>query len=263
MPPRRSSPPSFSPPPLPRSPARTRGSQFRREAEARRDVRRGAEEFLRFTEKYPQSVFRSEALFTAGESYLQAAKANDALATYEKFIETYPKDERACLARLQRGKIFKALKRYKEGADELLLIPDENPACPVIDQALLDAADCLMSMGGFGGRRQGAPASHQRPEGFAAHARARYTLALALVNTGRDMEADKVLADIVSMYPTSPVRALALVKLGDRSLAKNDYTKAESYYRSVEKDFKEDPLSEKAVLGLIDIHAKRGTPTGS
>ena len=67
-----------------------------------------AEEFLRFTEKYPQSVFRPEALFSGAESYLQAARANDALTTYERFIETYPKDDRACMARLQRGKIFKA-----------------------------------------------------------------------------------------------------------------------------------------------------------
>ncbi len=221
-----------------------------------------AEEFLRFTEKYPQSVFRPEALFSAGESYLQAAKANDALATYEKFIETYPKDERACLARLQRGKIFKALKRYKEGADELLLIPDESPACPVVDQALLDAADCLMSMGDSeGASRVLRRLINERKDSQLAP-RARYTLALALVNTGRDMEADQVLADVVKLYPASPVRALALVKLGERSLAKNDFAKAESYFRMVEKDFKEDPLSEKAVLGLIDIHAKRGNADG-
>jgi TolA-binding protein len=221
-----------------------------------------AEEFLRFTEKYPQSVFRPEALFSAAESYLQAVKANDALATYEKFIETYPKDERACLARLQRGKIFKALKRYKEGADELLLIPDENPGCPVVDQALLDAADCLMSMGDSEGASKVLRRLINDRKDSQLTPRARYMLALALINTGRDMEADQVLADIAKLYPASPVRALALVKLGERSLAKNDFTKAESYFRSVEKDFKEDPLSEKAVLGLIDIHAKRGNADG-
>jgi TolA-binding protein len=221
-----------------------------------------AEEFMRFTEKYPQSVFRPEALFSAAESYLQAVKANDALNTYEKFIEAYPKDERACLARLQRGKIFKALKRYKEGADELLLIPDENPACPVVDQALLDAADCLMSMGDSEGASKVLRRLINERKDSQLTPRARYTLALALINTGRDMEADQVLADVAKLYPTSPVRALALVKLGERSLAKNDYAKAESYFRSVEKDFKEDPLSEKAVLGLIDIHAKRGNADG-
>jgi TolA-binding protein len=221
-----------------------------------------AEEFLRFTEKYPQSVFRPEALFSAAESYLQAAKANDALATYEKFIEAYPKDERACLARLQRGRVFKALKRYKEGADELLLIPDENPACPVIDQALLEAADCLMSMGDSDGASRVLRRLINERAGSPLAPRARYMLALALINTGRDMEADQVLADVVKLYPSSPVRALALVQLGDRALAQNDYAKAEAYYRAVEKDFKEDPLSEKAVLGLIGIDAKRGDEDG-
>jgi TolA-binding protein len=221
-----------------------------------------AEEFLRFTEKYPQSVFRPEALFTAAESYLQAAKANDALGVYERFIEDYPKDERACLARLQRGKIFKALKRYKEGADELLLIPDENPVCPIIDQALLDASECLMSMGDSEGAVQVLRRLINDRKESPLTARARYTLALVLMNRGRDMEADKVLADVVSMYPSSPVRALALVKLGERAIAKSDYAKAEGYYRTVEKDFKEDPLAEKALLGLIEIQMKKGSPDG-
>jgi len=221
-----------------------------------------AEEFLRFTEKYPQSVFRPEALFSAGESYLQAAKANDALGVYERFIETYPKDERACLARLQRGKIFKALKRYKEGSDELLLIPDENPACPVLDQALLDAAECLMSMGDSEGATKVLRRLINDRKESPLTARARYTLALVLMNKGRDMEGEKTLADIVAMYPTSPVRALALVKLGERSLAAKDYAKADGYYRTVEKDFKEDPLAEKAVLGLIAIQAAKGNAEG-
>ena len=221
-----------------------------------------AEEFLRFTEKYPQSVFRPEALFNAAESYLQAAKANDALSTYERFIETYPKDDRSCMARLQRGKIFKALKRYKEGADELLLIPDESPACPVVDQALLDAAECLMSMGDSDGAAKVLRRLINERKDSQLTPRARYTLSIALVNTGRDLEAEGVLADIVSLYPTSPVRALALVKLGERALAKNDYAKAEGYFRTVEKDFKEDPLSEKAVLGIIDIHTKKGNADG-
>jgi TolA-binding protein len=221
-----------------------------------------AEEFLRFTEKYPQSVFRPEALFNAAESFLQAAKANDALGTYERFIETYPKDDRSCMARLQRGKIFKALKRYKEGADELLLIPDESPACPIVDQALLDAAECLMSMGDSEGAAKVLRRLINERKDSQLTPRARYTLSLALVNTGRDMEAEKVLADIVSLYPSSPVRALALVRLGERALAKNDYAKAEGYFRTVEKDFKEDPLSEKAVLGIIDIQTKKGNADG-
>lgn len=217
-----------------------------------------AEEFLRFTEKYPQSVFRPEALFSAAEAYLQAVKANDALSTYEKFIDAYPRDERACMARLQRGKIFKALKRYKEGADELLLIPDESPGCPVLDQALLDAAECLMSMGDFeGASRVLRRLINDRKDSQLAP-RARYTLSLALASVGRDMESDNVLGEIVSMYPSSPVRALALVRLGERALAKNDFAGAEKYFRTVEKDFNEDPLSEKAASGLIDIQAKKG-----
>jgi TolA-binding protein len=221
-----------------------------------------AEEFLRFGDKYPQSPLRAEALFSAGESYLQAAKANEALGAYEKFLEAYPKDERACLAHLQRGKVLKALKRYKEGADELLQIAEENPACPVVDQALLDGADCLMSMGDSDGASKVLRRLIADRKDSALAPRARYTLALALMNTGRDMEAEQVLGDIVTIYPSSPVRALALIMIGNRALAKNDYSKAEQSYRLVEKDFKEDPLAEKAVLGIIDVESKKGNPEG-
>lgn len=219
-----------------------------------------AGEFLLLVDKYPQSAFRPEALFSAGECFLQAYKAQEALDVYQRFLETYPKDERACLARLQRGKIFKALKRYKEGADELLLIPDQYPGCPVLDQALLDAAECLMSEGDSEGAELVLRRIINDRKESSVTARARYTLTIILINTGRGPEAERELGEIVSRYKTSPVRALALILLGQRALAKNDYSKAEGFYRTVNKDFKEDPLAEKAILGIIEIDAKRGNP---
>lgn len=219
-----------------------------------------AEEFLRFTEKYPQSVLRPEALFTAAEAYLQAGKANDALGTYEKFIDQYPKDERACLSRLQRGRIFKALDRYREGANEFLTIPDESPACPVLDQALLEAGECLMLLGDTDGsiRTLRRLINDRKDSPFAP--RARYTLALALFNAGRDLEGENVLGEIVSLYPKSPVRAMALLKIAERALAKEDYARAESSYRQVEKEFEDAPLPQMAIMGIIDLEKKRGRP---
>ncbi|RJR28240.1 MAG: outer membrane protein assembly factor BamD [Candidatus Latescibacterota bacterium] len=221
-----------------------------------------AEEFMRFIEKYPQSALRPEALFAAGESYLQAGKANDALAAYEKFIEQYPRDERACLARLQRGRVLKALKRYREAADEFLMIPEESPACPVYDQALLEAGDCLISMGDSEGGSKVLRRLIAERKDSELIARARYTLAVALESTGRDLEAESVLGEVVSMYPRSPMRALALLRLGERALARGDYARAEGHFRTVEREFKDAPLPEKATLGIIDIHAKRGNVEG-
>ena len=221
-----------------------------------------AGEFLLFADKYPQSAFRPEALFGAGECFLQAYRAHEALEAYQRFLDAYPTDERACLARLQRGKIFKALKRYKEGADELLLIPDQYPGCALLDQALLDAAECLMSEGDSEGAELVLRRVINDRKESSVTARARYTLAIILNNTGRGREAEKELGDIISRYKTSPVRALSLILLGQRALAKNEYSKAEGFYRTVDKDFKEDPLAEKAVLGIIEIDAKKGSPEG-
>lgn len=217
-----------------------------------------AEEFLRFSEKYPQSAFRAEALFSAGESYLEAGKASEALSVYERFVEQYPEDERACLALFQRGRIFEALKRYGEAIEEFLAIAKESPACPVRDQAVLEAADCRISMGDS----QGAIGMLRDLANEAASselaARARYSLSVALSNNGKDLEAEAVLADIVSKHPRSPFRALALLELAERASAKGDYRKAYDYCRMVEKEYKDPPFPEKAAIGIIDVEKARG-----
>jgi TolA-binding protein len=106
-----------------------------------------AEEFLRFAERYPASALRPSALFEAGESWMQAGRAAEALDTFERMLADYPAEQNACTARYYRGTIFKALKRYREAAAELLLVSEQGAACPVEGKALLEAGECLIAAG--------------------------------------------------------------------------------------------------------------------
>ena len=128
----------------------------------------------------------------------------------------------------------------------------------MIDQALLDAADCLMSMGDPDGAAKVLRRLINERKDSQLTPRARYMLSLALVNTGRDMEAEKVLADIVSALSVLAGQG-ARPRRARRARAREERLREGGrLFPQVEKDFKEDPLSEKAVLGLIDIHDEEG-----
>ncbi len=211
-----------------------------------------AEEFLRFSEKYPASTLRASALFSAGECWMQAGRANDALASFERLLSDYPDDVNACKARYYRGTILKALKKFREAADELMMIPEASGGCPLEGKALLEAGECLVAAGDPREavtvlRRVSDPARYPDQA-----SRAGYSLAVALERSGRDLEAEKILKETVDKYPKSPVAALSMMKLGDRSLARGEYDEAARYFRQAAEDYEEDSLREKAMSKLLE-----------
>ncbi|MCK4548707.1 MAG: tetratricopeptide repeat protein [Candidatus Krumholzibacteria bacterium] len=215
-----------------------------------------AEEFLRFSEKYPASTLRASALFSAGECWMQAGRANDALSAFERHLAGYPGEENSCKARFYRGTILKALKQFREAADELMTILEDPGSCPLEGRALLEAGECLIAAGDSREavtvlRRVSDPARYPDQA-----SRAAYSLAIALEKTGRDLEAEKILKETIDKYPRSPVAALAMMKLGDRAFTRGEYDDAAIYFRKAADDYKEDSLREKAISKLIE--AARG-----
>ncbi|MDD3642816.1 MAG: tetratricopeptide repeat protein, partial [Candidatus Krumholzibacteria bacterium] len=217
-----------------------------------------AEEFLRFAERYPSSTLRPEALFEAGESWMEGGRAGEALDVFERMLAEYPSDKNACTARYYRGTIFKALKRYREAAAELLLVPEQGAACPVEGLALLEAGECLIAAGD-----PGEAVSILRPIWQGGRfpdqaARAGYSLAVALADAGRDLEADGVLGEVVSRHPKSPVAALALMRLGDRAMEARRFPDAQGHFRRAVEGYREDSLREPAIRRLIEASAAAG-----
>jgi TolA-binding protein len=216
-----------------------------------------AEEFLRFSERYPHSTFRDEALIGAGEAYMQAGRAVLALDVFEMFLDAYGADEKACKARFYRGRILKALGRYREGAVEFLNVPDESGGCGLVDDSLLEAGECLLSAG----ESEEAAGVFRRLINQWGDSdlvpRAMYSLALTLLNTGRDLGADKMLRELVNTHPASPVAALALVRLGEWALARGDVEAAEKHFEHVVDRYREKSLQEKGMFNLIEIYGRR------
>lgn len=217
-----------------------------------------AEEYIRFSEKYPSSQLRPAALFHGGESWMKAGRPPEAMEAFAALLASYPSDENACRARFYRGDILRVLKRYREAADELLMIEESYPDCPLTGQAQLTAGECLISSGDH----HGAAAILRRlkgdPENPDLQPRAMYSLAVALREIDRDLEADRILEDLISGHSGSPVSALALLRLGERYADAGDLERAERYFRRAAGSYREKSLKERAVSKIIETAFDRG-----
>jgi TolA-binding protein len=217
-----------------------------------------AEEFLRFAERYPKSPSRAEALLAAGEAFMKAGKAGESIRAFDKYLESYPDGSDACKASFYKGRILKVLERFSEAAGEFLSLAETYIECTLVDQALLDAGDCLLSAGDVAEATSvlrrlvyGRKSSDVTPRGM-------LSLALALERAGRDLEGEEILVEIVDKHSQSPVAALALLGLAEKEAGRGGFDKAIEHLRKVEKGFEEESLRERASLLAIQIHGGRG-----
>jgi TolA-binding protein len=217
-----------------------------------------AEEFLRFAERYPASPDRAEALLGAGEAFMKAGKASEALRVFDEYLGSYPSGSDACKARFYKGRIFKALKRYDEAAGEFVLLAETYAECVLVDAALLEAGDCLLSVGDVTEAASVLRRLVYERRSSDITPRGMLSLAMALERGGRDLEAESILKKITDTYPQSPVAAFALLNLAEKNAKRGDFDAAIECLRKIEKSFEEDALRERASLLAIEIHAGRG-----
>jgi len=219
-----------------------------------------AEEYVRFSDRYPASELRPRAIFLAGESWMQAGRADKALESFQNYIMEYPDGAEVCRARFYRGRILKKLERYNEAASELLMINDEYPDCALAGRALYEAGEALL----FAGNPEEASLILRKliksSENSDLLPVATYTLALSLINMDRELEAYSELEKLVEKYPDSPLAGMALIKLGDNAVSEGMADQAEGYYNRLLESRREDHLREKGMFRLIDLYSRTDNP---
>ena len=164
----------------------------------------------------------------------------------------------ACKARYYRGDILRAMKKYREAADEFMMIEDAFPGCPLKGRALLGAGESLIAAGDSPAAAAVLRRLSETEKDDEVLPRAMFSLAVALDNIGRDLEAGGVLETLVSKHPESPVSALALLRLGDGAVAAGDLGKGVEYYRKAADRHKEKSLRERSILKLIETLERSG-----
>ncbi|MBD3178547.1 MAG: tetratricopeptide repeat protein [Candidatus Latescibacteria bacterium] len=217
-----------------------------------------AEEYLRFSDRYPESTLRPRAVFLAGESWMQSGRAEDALETFQLYLEQYPEGEKVCRARFYRGRIMKKLKMYQEAASEFLIINDQYPECALAGRALFEAGESLLYAGNPQEGSLVLKKLLKMTENRELLPVARYTLALALINMERELEAYAQLETLVERYPDSPVAGMALLKLGEDAVASGDNARGAEYFNRLLDSRREESLREKGMFRLIDLYSGTG-----
>ncbi|MGM0482913.1 MAG: tetratricopeptide repeat protein, partial [Candidatus Krumholzibacteriota bacterium] len=219
-----------------------------------------AEEYIRFCDRYPESALCPGALFLAGESWMQAGRAEKALETFQSYLNKYPGAEEVCKARFYRGRIMKKLEMYAEAASEFLMVNDEYPGCALAGRSLLEAGESLLKAG--------------NPEEASLILKklikvtgnedlipvAKYSLALALINMDRELEACRELETITEKYPDSPLAGMALLKLGKDAASSGRTDRAEEYFSRILETRQEENLREKGIFNLILLYSETGNP---
>ncbi len=216
-----------------------------------------AEEFIRFSEKYPHSSRRPSALVNAGECYMKAGRAGSALDVFSAFMDEYPGHQSACKVKFYRGTIFKMLKQYNRAADELIELSRHYVDCSLVRRALVEAGDCLLSDGNSQRAASVLKDMIEKSGQSPYIPRARYILSMALENIGRDLQADDVLKDIVDENPSSPFAALALMELGEKAAEEGNIGRAIDFYRNVADNFEEESLRERSIRALVDLYFRQ------
>jgi len=85
------------------------------------------EQFKLFLSKYPDSSKASDATYWIAESYYRQREFEEAILEYQKFIDTYPKDERVPLSYLKQGLSLIEIGREEEAKLFFQTLIDKYP----------------------------------------------------------------------------------------------------------------------------------------
>jgi TolA-binding protein len=134
----------------------------------RKNYDRSGELCRAFLKKYPRHKLASKVAFLAGENDFFAGRYAEALAAFETFERTFPKDEQAQRAALRIGLALHRLERFDDAAKRLGPVADAADADKTLAAALLALGDI----------------EFQRSEWKAAEARLRKYVSLAAKDAG-------------------------------------------------------------------------------
>ena len=211
----------------------------------------------------PRGPRAGEALFWAAEASFQEAQANNPAAfdragrLFAEFLQRFPDHRQQDAARyalawtyFKRGDYASAasaferfLGSYRPGSE---IVPYTN-------DARLRLADAYFALKRF----DQAITAYERVQGGGADY-ARFQVAQALANVGREREAaaayDRLLAD----FPESSLRAQAIYAKGALHFQQTDYARAIAEYQRVIDEHPGSPVAPKAQYGIGDAYYNQG-----
>jgi tetratricopeptide (TPR) repeat protein len=102
-----------------------------------------------FSTRYPESSLKSDAAFYLGVAYRTAHKPNDALTTFDLFLELSPKHDLASYAHLERARVLMMLKRPADAAEASDRAAGRFKKGRLYDLAVAQRAEALLAAGDY------------------------------------------------------------------------------------------------------------------
>ncbi|RMH52257.1 MAG: tetratricopeptide repeat protein [Bacteroidetes bacterium] len=220
---------------------------------------RRAEEIIEeFTAQHPDSPIIDELRYRLAETRYQAGRTEEALADFQRFIRTSGNTTLLPEAYYYLGTIFLEQQRTQEAEAYLRQIVQTYPSSPRAPVAAQQLGRLYLESG----RNQEALALYRtmetlRPNDAQLIAQARYGQGRALLNLGRDREAETLLRNAVETAPDSPASLPALLGLARVHEKQGNLPEALRLYRQVAAQSR-DEIGAEALLQLGTLLLQEG-----
>ena len=179
--------------------------------------------FLQLAEKFPDSALAPKALFASATSLEKADRGETALRDWEEYIKRYPKDEGMPEALFRKASVEMRLDRKTEALATLDSLLQKFPKTPRVPDAHFWRAQLLREKNSLKDAEAALRASLAANPSDDIRREARFSLAMVLLQGGREAEAAVIFQELVD----DPIRAKFTPQqfawLSDYQFRKKDY----------------------------------------
>ena len=108
---------------------------------------RKIEELIAFIKKYPRSVYRDDALYELGNTYVAQNKTNEAISAYDRLVRDIPKSSFVSKALLKKGLIYNNTGKSNQALAIFKQVAKDFPSTPEALQAVSSAKILYIDQG--------------------------------------------------------------------------------------------------------------------
>ena len=205
-------------------------------------------------ERYPDSYYSSNMLFTEGMLLFQQGDYAKAVEVFERFVRAFPEDPNRLFAEYYMGYAFFNASDFDRAAVILERVGRAVPPGPVTSDALFRAGESFYNVGAFRRALDLYRAVYEDHPDAEQADDALYNSAWAYMELDLPDSAVVQFERFLERFPHSEYAANARFTLGDYFYNEGQFERALTEYKRVMTDYPDDPLTAKAPDLVEELH---------
>ncbi|MEI6809319.1 MAG: tetratricopeptide repeat protein [bacterium] len=199
--------------------------------------------FEHFLSRYSDSTLKDETSFRLAQSYYRQELFAKAADRYESLAAGA--GEFAASAGFERGLALYKAGKLKDAASAFAQMAGRFPKNQQAPKARLYSGTFLFEAGDYKGAIE--RLETMTKEKSEAADEAAYWIGMSLVKLGDNVKAEQAFADVVAVYPESPLSGDMLLGLADARLAQNKFGPAAEAFQKYARDFEKSEQAPRAL----------------